>query len=151
MPNTCSPPRSGPRRRGSCCLCSSASEPFLERFAERDLVMEVRANHMPDGGIVTTFTDITPSVKAAEELERANESLERRVQQRTEELTQLNSELGRAKAEAEQANISKTRFLAAASHDILQPLNAARLYVTSLVERQPGGNDAQLVGKIAAH
>src|SRR5712692_219184 len=50
----------------------SSSEPFLERFAERDLVMEVRANPMPDGGIVTTFTDITPSVKAAEELERAN-------------------------------------------------------------------------------
>ena len=128
----------------------SGGEPFLERFAERDLVMEVRANPMPDGGIVTTFTDITPSVKAAEELERANESLERRVQERTEELTRLNTELGRAKAEAEQANISKTRFLAAASHDILQPLNAARLYVTSLVERQGGGDDAQLVGNIDA-
>src|SRR4029077_12154582 len=128
----------------------ASSEPFLERFAERDLVMEVRANPMPDGGIVTTFTDITPSVKAAEELERANESLERRVQERTEELTRLNTELGRAKGEAEQANVSKTRFLAAASHDILQPLNAARLYVTSLIERQGGGNDAQLVGNIDA-
>jgi signal transduction histidine kinase/CheY-like chemotaxis protein len=113
-------------------------------------VMEVRANPMPDGGIVTTFTDITPSVKAAEELERANESLERRVQERTEELTRLNTELGRAKGEAEEANISKTRFLAAASHDILQPLNAARLYVTSLVERQRSGNDAQLVTNIDA-
>jgi len=125
-------------------------EPFLERFSDRDLVMEVRANPMPDGGIVTTFTDITPSVKAAEELERANESLERRVQERTEELTRLNTELGRAKGEAEQANISKTRFLAAASHDILQPLNAARLYVTSLVERQRGGSDAQLITNIDA-
>jgi signal transduction histidine kinase/CheY-like chemotaxis protein len=125
-------------------------EPFLERFAERDLVMEVRANPMPDGGIVSTFTDITPSVKAAEELERANESLERRVRERTEELTRLNTELGRAKGEAEQANISKTRFLAAASHDILQPLNAARLYVTSLVERQSGSSDAQLIGNIDA-
>ena len=128
----------------------ASSEPFLQRFDERDLVMEVRANPMPDGGIVTTFTDITPSVKAAEELERANESLERRVQERTEELTRLNTELGRAKGEAEQANISKTRFLAAASHDILQPLNAARLYVTSLVERQRSGNDAQLVTNIDA-
>jgi signal transduction histidine kinase/CheY-like chemotaxis protein len=124
--------------------------PFLERFSERDLVMEVRANPMPGGGIVTTFTDITPSVKAAEELERANESLERRVQTRTEELTRLNRELGRAKREAEQANISKTRFLAAASHDILQPLNAARLYVTSLVERQREGGDAQLIANIDA-
>src|SRR5439155_19374648 len=128
----------------------SASEPFLERFAGRNLVMEVRANRMPDGGLAATFTDITPSVKAAEELERANESLERRVEERTEELTMLNTELGRAKGEAEQANVSKTRFLAAASHDILQPLNAARLYVTSLVERQRLGEDAQLIGNIDA-
>ena len=58
------------------------------------------------------------------------------MRDRTAELTRLNAELGRAKADAEEANISKTRFLAAASHDILQPLNAARLYVTSLIERQ---------------
>ena len=99
---------------------------------------------MPGGGIVTTFTDITPSFEAAE-------ALERRVRERTTELTRLNAELERAKADAEEANISKTRFLAAASHDILQPLNAARLYVTSLVERQRSGDeDARLVGNIDA-
>ena len=110
-------------------------------------MIEIRANHMPDGGIVTTATDMTPSVEAAEALERANENLERRVRERTEELTRLNAELERAKGEAEEANISKTRFLAAASHDILQPLNAARLYVTSLVERQGSGEDARLVSQ----
>jgi len=115
---------------------TSEVEPFLERFTERRLVIEVRSNHMPDGGLVTTFTDITPSVKAAEALERANATLERRVRERTKELTRLNTELERAKAEADEANVSKTRFVAAASHDILQPLNAARLYVTSLIERQ---------------
>ena len=125
-------------------------EPFLERFPERGLVVEVRANRMPDGGIVTTLTDITPTVQAAEALERANETLERRVRERTRELERLNAELGRAKAAAEDANISKTRFLAAASHDILQPLNAARLYVTSLVERQRGGEEARLVGNVDA-
>jgi hypothetical protein len=52
-----------------------------------------------------------------------------RVRERTTELTRLNAELGRAKGDAEEANVSKTRFLAAASHEILQPLNAARLYV----------------------
>ena len=128
----------------------AGSEPFLERFVERGLVVEIRANHMPDGGIVTTFTDITPSVEAAEALERANESLERRVRERTTELTRLNAELARAKADADEANISKTRFLAAASHDILQPLNAARLYVTSLVERQGSGEDARLVANVDA-
>ncbi|MFL6694636.1 MAG: histidine kinase dimerization/phospho-acceptor domain-containing protein, partial [Ramlibacter sp.] len=76
--------------------------------------------------------------------------LERRVKERTEELTRLNDALARAKGEAEEANVSKTRFLAAASHDILQPLNAARLYVTSLVERQGSGDDGQLVSNVDA-
>jgi len=118
-------------------------EPFLERFADRGLVIEVRANRMPGGGIVMTFTDITPSVEAAE-------ALERRVHERTYELKLLNDELVRAKAAADEANVSKTRFLAAASHDILQPLNAARLYVTSLVERQSGGEVARLTGHVDA-
>ncbi len=100
--------------------------------------------------MVTTFTDITPSVKAAEALERANATLERRVRERTRELTRLNTELEHAKAEADDANVSKTRFVAAASHDILQPLNAARLYVTSLIERQRSGEDASLVQNIDA-
>jgi Na+/proline symporter/signal transduction histidine kinase len=129
---------------------SSGAEPFLVRFSERGLVIEVRANRMPEGSIVTTFTDITPSVEAAEALERANETLERRVRERTHELTRLNAELARAKGEAEEANISKTRFVAAASHDILQPLNAARLYVTALIERQRAGEDAELIGNIDA-
>jgi signal transduction histidine kinase/Na+/proline symporter len=129
---------------------TSDAEPFLERIAERRLVIEVRANRMPDGGLVTTFTDITPSVKAAEALARANATLERRVRERTGELTRLNAELERAKAEADEANVSKTRFVAAASHDILQPLNAARLYVTSLIERQRAGEDADLIQNIDA-
>jgi Na+/proline symporter/signal transduction histidine kinase len=128
----------------------SGSEPFLERFADPGTVIEVRANRMPDGGIVTTYTDITASVEAAEALERANETLERRVRERTEELTRLNEALAHAKGEADAANISKTKFLAAASHDILQPLNAARLYVTSLIERQGERQDRRLVDNIDA-
>jgi len=126
------------------------AEPFLERFPGRGLVIEVRANRMPDGGLVMTFADITPSVQAAEALERANATLERRVRERTKELTRLNTELERAKAEADEANVSKTRFVAAASHDILQPLNAARLYVTSLLERRRAGADADLVRNVDA-
>ncbi len=123
-------------------------EPFLERLVDRNLVIEVRTNRMPDDGFVITFSDITPSVEAAEALERANATLERRVRERTEELTRLNTELGRAKAEADDANISKTRFLAAASHDLLQPLHAARLYVTSLADRKLEGDPGRLVTNI---
>jgi Na+/proline symporter/signal transduction histidine kinase len=127
---------------------TTEGEPYLERLPDRHMVIEVRANRMPGGGLVITFSDVTPSFEAAEALERSNATLEKRVRDRTEELTRLNSELALAKSTAEDANISKTRFLAAASHDILQPLNAARLYVTSLVERQNGGEDSRLVENI---
>jgi len=127
---------------------TTVGEPYLERLPDRHMVMQVRTNRMPGGGFVITFTDVTPSFEAAEALERANATLEKRVRDRTEELTRLNSELALAKSAAEDANISKTRFLAAASHDILQPLNAARLYVTSLIERQKAGEEARLVENI---
>ena len=127
---------------------TTEGEPYLERLPDRHMVIEVRSNRMPGGALVITFSDVTPSFEAAEALERANATLEKRVRDRTEELTRLNSELAQAKSTAEDANISKTRFLAAASHDILQPLNAARLYVTSLVERQSGGEDSRLVENI---
>jgi CheY-like chemotaxis protein len=58
--------------------------------------------------------------------------------------------LAEAKMKADEANLDKTRFLAAASHDILQPLNAARLYTTSLVDRKPPGDFAHLASNIDA-
>jgi Na+/proline symporter/signal transduction histidine kinase len=126
------------------------AEPVRVRLYPKNKVVEIRSAHMPDDGIVTTYTDITDTVEAEEALERANETLERRVKERTEELTRLNRELGRAKAEADEANTSKTRFLAAASHDILQPLNAARLYATSLLERDRSNGDARLAENVDA-
>jgi Na+/proline symporter/signal transduction histidine kinase len=118
--------------------------PVRLRLPTRGMVIDIRSNHLPDGGRVTTYTDITASVSAEEALASANETLEKRVRARTEELTSANQALGRAKADAEEANLSKTRFLAAASHDILQPLNAARLYTSSLVERITGEEAASL-------
>jgi Na+/proline symporter/CheY-like chemotaxis protein len=113
-------------------------ETYTDRVTSTARIIDVRPSPMPDGGIVVTLTDVTERVEAAEQLERANESLERRVTERTEQLTRLNEELANAKAEADEANLGKTKFLAAAGHDILQPLNAARLYVTSLVEKTEG-------------
>ncbi len=130
-------------------------EPFRLRLYPSTRVIEIRSARMPDGGLVTTYTDVTDTVEAEEALERTNETLEQRVRQRTDELVQLNGELERAKAEADDANLSKTRFLAAASHDILQPLNAARLYATSLVERMQqeadGVSAPQSIGELVHH
>jgi signal transduction histidine kinase/CheY-like chemotaxis protein len=79
-----------------------------------------------------SFTDITAFRQAEQALIAANESLEQRVEQRTEELSALNQALGEAKGIAEDANQSKSRFLAAVSHDLMQPLNAARLFSAAL-------------------
>lgn len=125
-------------------------EPVRLKLYPSKKVIEIRSNPLPDGGLVTTYTDITDSVAAEEELARTNETLEGRVAERTEELQRVNTELQRAKAEAEDANASKTRFLAAASHDILQPLNAARLYASALVERDRAGAQPGLAENIDA-
>ncbi|MHA1164147.1 MAG: hybrid sensor histidine kinase/response regulator [Alphaproteobacteria bacterium] len=125
-------------------------ETFQERLSGSSHVVEVRTNSMPQGGFVTTYMDITDKVEAAEALARANETLERRVRERTAELTKVNRELAKAKAKADDANLDKTRFLAAASHDILQPLNAARLYASTLVERQRRGEDGRLIRNVDA-
>lgn len=123
-------------------LLVNETEPVRLRLHPSQRVLEIRSARMPDGGLVTTYTDVTQS--AAQE-----EALERRVRERTEQLEDLNTELARAKAQADEANHSKTRFLAAASHDILQPLNAARLYATSLVERAERSVDtAEQFGEI---
>jgi Na+/proline symporter/signal transduction histidine kinase/CheY-like chemotaxis protein len=125
-------------------------EAYEERLQHDNSVLEVRSSRMPDGGVVITFADITDKVEAADVLQRVNESLERRVEERTAELTRLNDALQRAKAEAEAANLGKTRFIAAASHDILQPLNAARLFTSSLVERQAQSLDGDIVRNVDA-
>ncbi|CAN1502946.1 HATPase_EvgS-ArcB-TorS-like domain containing protein [Rhabdaerophilaceae bacterium] len=110
------------------------TEPRRLHLAPRGMVIEIRSNHLPDGGLVTTYTDITEAVAAETALEEANITLENRVRERTEELLLMNKEFARAMQEADEANISKTRFLAAASHDIAQPLNAARIYASVLSE-----------------
>ncbi len=78
------------------------------------------------------------------------EALEARVRERTDELVRVNTALRQAKLDAEEANVSKTRFLAAASHDVLQPLNAARLYATSLTERDRKAGDPDLAENVEA-
>jgi Na+/proline symporter/signal transduction histidine kinase/CheY-like chemotaxis protein len=127
-----------------------SQEIYHERELAGDYILEVRTSPMPLGGIVITFSDITHRVQSDAALARVNETLERRVQERTVELLAVNRALGEAKAAADAASLDKTRFIAAASHDILQPLNAARLYAASLGERQLAGPESHLVRNLDA-
>jgi Na+/proline symporter/signal transduction histidine kinase/CheY-like chemotaxis protein len=103
-----------------------------ERELPNGTVLEILGNPMPGGGFVTSYSDVTAHKRAQRALQEANETLEIRVAERTRELTSLNAELRQAKFAAERANAAKTRFLAAASHDLAQPMTAARLFVSSI-------------------
>jgi hypothetical protein len=91
------------------------------------LILDVFAQEMPDRGFVMSFTDVTSERAAIAGLSRANETLEARVMERT---LALEDALGNA----ERANASRSRFVAAASHDLLQPLSAAKLFIASISE-----------------
>lgn len=102
--------------------------------------LDIFAQEMPDKGFVISFTDVTGEREAARALREVNEKLEQRVTERTIELED-------ALAAAERANASKSRFVAAASHDLLQPLSAAKLFVSSLSGKGLTEDDQLLIGK----
>ena len=91
-------------------------------------VFEMQGNPLPGGGFVTTYNDVSSFVAVAKQLEASNNTLEQRVAARTQELELLNQQLASAKQQLEEQTISKNRFFAAASHDLLQPFNAAALF-----------------------
>ncbi len=125
----------------------AGSRHLVERPWPDGRIIEIRGNPMPGGGFVATFTDVTAFRRTAEELRQINETLEQRVAARTAELEQ-------AKLHAERASEAKTRFLAAVSHDLVQPLNAAQLLTHSLSARivqQPEADSLQQIsGALAA-
>ncbi len=89
-------------------------------------------------------------------------SLEIKVQERTAELAKANDEVQKVngelslhveelalrKDEAERASAAKTRFLAAASHDLMQPMHAVGLLVGILRQRVAVGETSDLVHKV---
>jgi PAS domain S-box-containing protein len=104
----------------------------FQRIRRNGQVYSIHGQPMAGGGFVTTYTDITDFKRHEQALLEAKQGLEERVAHRTSELTASLEAQRLAKQEAEAANTSKTRFFAAASHDLLQPLNAARLFVSAL-------------------
>jgi len=119
-------------------------------------VLDLHVHLLPDRGFLVDIADVTLE-------SRATDLLEKRVRERTHELTEANrrlreqheeqrrveEELRLAKEEVEAAMSSKTRFLAAASHDLLQPVNAAKLLISTLSEMAAGTEMAMLTERLA--
>ena len=109
----------------------------------------IRSVSLSAGGMAYAFDDVTDRIRFQRSLTEQAETLERRVAERTAELIEVNRQLVDAKNDAERANRSKTSFIAAASHDLLQPLNAARLFVSALAERRLASTNRGLVRQTA--
>ncbi|MEM1377598.1 MAG: PAS-domain containing protein [Pseudomonadota bacterium] len=123
---------------------SGARDPVsFELSDEGGIIYGVFAQEMPDHGFVISFTDVTIKHKSEAALRDMNKTLEQRVAARTEEL-------GAALEEAKRANESKSRFVAAASHDLLQPLSAAKLFAASLLENDPNGSTTHISRKVVS-
>lgn len=120
------------------------TRPVLRREVEamNGFKYEVFGQEMSDGSFVISFNDITSLRQAYEDLHVVNETLEQRVTERTEEMQA-------ARDSAERANASKSRFVAAASHDLLQPVNAAKLFISSLEHTDLDDKQATIVSRIS--
>jgi signal transduction histidine kinase len=120
---------------------TSRPELVVDLVQDDGTELRLSAQAMPDRGFVISFTDLTTERRAISEMHRLNETLEARVQART-------IELEAARDAAERANASKSRFVASASHDLLQPLNAAKLFLASLAAMENPPAQARLIGRV---
>lgn len=120
----------------------------FERVRPNGQVIEMHGRPLPGGGYVTSYTDITEYKRVEQALRESNETLEARVILRTRELADAVDAQRRARKEAVDANQSKTRFIAALSHDVLQPLNAARLFASAMRESEDVDEHRRLAERV---
>lgn len=113
---------------------AGTSHVFQRTMNQNTQVIELRGRPLPGGGYVTSYNDITEFKRVENELLEINETLEQRVAARTKE--------------ARLAQESRTLFLTAVSHDVLQPINAARLFAAALYDSDDGTEMRRLAERV---
>jgi PAS domain S-box-containing protein len=110
-------------------IVGSAIETEALRADGTTLAVELSIGEIDHLAMFTaSIRDVSKRKKAEQALLDSHAELERRVEDRTHALQA-------AKQEAERANAFKTRFLAAASHDLRQPLQSLGMYLSVLARQ----------------
>lgn len=105
-----------------------------QRTLRSGRVLELHGRPLPRGGYVTSYSDITEFKRVERELRDINDTLEQRVTARTREV--------------DLAQQTRAQLLTAVSHDVLQPINAARLFASALHEEERPEAQRYLAGRI---
>ena len=119
------------RRRLSECAQAlrSGSVIEIEHLVGETKVVHFSGRSLGSRDYLLTIADVSELRAAEQVLTRSKAELEALVEDRTEELVSANLALAQAKQLAEQAMGAQRRFVATASHDLVQPLHAARLFI----------------------
>jgi PAS domain S-box-containing protein len=91
------------------------------------------------------IVDVTARHEIEAQLKQYQNHLEELVEERTRALTEAQAELIQARDEAIKASAAKTRFLAAAGHDLRQPVQAAAMLTSLLADENKPEKRRELV------
>lgn len=114
-----------------------------------DIIASVKRISSGSFGAHLELTARSPELRELQSMvNRMSESLRSYQQEMESRVRTVTAELEHKKREAEQASLAKSRFLAAASHDLRQPMHAISLYVESLKPQMRGRAAEDILNKI---
>ncbi len=131
----------------------AALEDEIRKLKTINAVLIERVEREMDPQVDTAFSRMYQAIALESSVSKRTEvltALTRRLVHEINERREVEAALQDAKAAAERANVSKTSFLAAASHDLNQPLNAARLFLGALAQELPPGRGPDIIQRIDA-
>jgi len=111
------------------------------RFWAHAVITPLWDDHGMMRGFVLVSRDFTEHKQVEVALQTAKEEAERakdEAERAKDEAERAKDEAERAKDEAERANLAKSKFLAAASHDLRQPVQALVFFTEALESSAPG-------------